>query len=321
MIESTMKDSVAVLAMRHGKANALDTELCQALCGALDDAAADGAAAVVLTGAWTMFRPGGSQAGDRRAGGYVAAFLPELRRAFTRLATFELPVVAAVNGHAIAGGFILSAAADWVVMAEGPGRAGVTELLVGVPFPAVALELLRLRAGDAQARPLALSGATFGAGEALARGLVDAAVPAAELAGQSLAAARAAGCPGPGVRPHQAPATAAVPRPRSRSGRPRRRSRCDLAGPAHPGAHPVLHDLAQVSRDPSKASTGMADKRIGQPAFRLRQRLRLVRGRHARSADRTPLTAAPAAPGGMPIRIFCLPSAVWRDAASCGVRS
>jgi len=75
----------------------------------------------------------------------VAAFLPELRRAFTRLAAFELPVVPAVNGHAIAGGLILAAAADWAVMAEGPGRAGVTELLVGVPFPAVALELLRLR--------------------------------------------------------------------------------------------------------------------------------------------------------------------------------
>ena len=36
--------------------------------------------------------------------GYVAGFLPELRRAFTRLATFERPVVAAVNGHAIGGG-------------------------------------------------------------------------------------------------------------------------------------------------------------------------------------------------------------------------
>ena len=42
MIESTTKDGVAVLTMRHGKANALDTELCQALCAALDDAAADG---------------------------------------------------------------------------------------------------------------------------------------------------------------------------------------------------------------------------------------------------------------------------------------
>jgi enoyl-CoA hydratase len=60
-----------------------------------------------------------------------------------------------------------------------------------------ALELLRLRAGDAQARPLALNGATFGAGEALARGLVDEAVPATELAGRSLAAAQRLAALGP----------------------------------------------------------------------------------------------------------------------------
>ena len=198
MIESTTKDGVTVLAMRHGKANALDTELCQALCSALDDAAAEGSTAVVLTGADTVFSAGVDLKRVTAEGeGYVAAFLPELRRAFTRLAAFELPVVAAVNGHAIAGGFILSAAADWSVMAEGPGRIGVTELLVGVPFPAVALELLRQRAGDAQARPLALTGATFGAGEALARGLVDEAVPAAELAGRSLATAQRLAALGP----------------------------------------------------------------------------------------------------------------------------
>jgi enoyl-CoA hydratase len=198
VIQSTTKDGVAVLAMRHGKANALDTELCQALCGALDDAAAGGAAAVVLTGAETVFSAGVDlKRVTAEREGYVAAFLPELRRAFTRLATFELPVVAAVNGHAIAGGFILAAAADWAVMAEGPGRAGVTELLVGVPVPAVALELLRLRAGDAQARPLSLSGATFGAEEALARGLVDEAVPTAQLADRALAAAQRLAAQGP----------------------------------------------------------------------------------------------------------------------------
>ena len=197
MIESTTKDGVAVLAMRHGKANALDTELCQALCGALDDAA-DGAAAVVLTGAGTVFSAGVDLkrvvAGRE---GYVAAFLPELWRAFTRLATFELPVVAAVNGHAIAVGLSWSPPRTGRSWRRAPGRAGVTELLVGVPFPAVALELLRLRAGDAQARPLVLSGATFGAGEALARGLVDEAVPASELAGHSLAAARRLAALGP----------------------------------------------------------------------------------------------------------------------------
>jgi enoyl-CoA hydratase/carnithine racemase len=58
VIESTTKDGVAVLAMRHGKANALDIELCQALCDALDEAAAAGAAAVVLTGTGTVFSAG-----------------------------------------------------------------------------------------------------------------------------------------------------------------------------------------------------------------------------------------------------------------------
>jgi enoyl-CoA hydratase len=62
VIESITKDGVAVLAMRHGKANALDTELCQALCGALDEAAA-GAAAVVLTGAGPVFSAGWTSSG------------------------------------------------------------------------------------------------------------------------------------------------------------------------------------------------------------------------------------------------------------------
>jgi enoyl-CoA hydratase len=271
VIESITKDGVAVLAMRHGKANALDTELCQALCGALDDAAAGGAASVVLTGVGTVFSAGVDLkrvvAGRE---GYVAAFLPELRRAFTCLATFELPVVAAVNGHAIAGGFILSAAADWAVMAEGPGRAGVTELLVGVPFPAVALELLRLRAGDAQARPLVLSGATFGAGEALARGLVDEAVPAAELASRSLAAARRLAELGPafGLTKRQL---------RQRFlRRVHDLAVLDAEVDAIWQAPPTLERIRsfmtslKISRDPSKASPGTADKRIGLPAFRSR---------------------------------------------------
>ena len=69
-----------MLAIRHGKANALDTELCQALCGALDDAGAGGGAAVVLTGAGSVFSVGVDlkqvTAGREE---YVAAFLPELR--------------------------------------------------------------------------------------------------------------------------------------------------------------------------------------------------------------------------------------------------
>jgi hypothetical protein len=91
MIETTYQDGVAVLTMRHGKVNALDTELCQALCGALDQAA-DRAQAVVLTGAGTVFSAGVDL--HRVLAGrdeYLASFLPELRRVFTRLATCDSP--------------------------------------------------------------------------------------------------------------------------------------------------------------------------------------------------------------------------------------
>lgn len=59
------------------------------------------------------------------------------------------------NGHAVAGGCIIAAAADLRLMSG--GSIGLTELLVGVPFPTVALEIARYAFG-AHAGPLALTG-------------------------------------------------------------------------------------------------------------------------------------------------------------------
>jgi enoyl-CoA hydratase len=198
MIEVDLRDGVAVLTMRHGKANALDVELCRALGEALDAVADDGAEAVVLTGAGTIFSAGVDLRRVLAGGdGYLADLLPELRRAFQRLARFELPLVAAVNGHAIAGGCVLVSAADWAVMSDGDGRVGVTELLVGVPFPGVALELVRMRAGDVEARRLVLEASTFEPRASLARRLVDEVVPPEQLLDRSLAAARRMASVGP----------------------------------------------------------------------------------------------------------------------------
>ena len=93
------------------------------MLGALDNAAAGGAQAVVLTGTGTVFSAGVDL--HRVIAGrdeYLASFLPELRKVFTRLATFELPMVAAVNGHAITGGYILAAAADRILDGIGKGQ-------------------------------------------------------------------------------------------------------------------------------------------------------------------------------------------------------
>ena len=61
----------------------------------------------------------------------------------TRCSSFRSRVVAAVNGHAIAGGCVLQRCADRRIAARGGGRIGVTELLVGVPFPPLAFEVMR----------------------------------------------------------------------------------------------------------------------------------------------------------------------------------
>src|SRR5258705_10286751 len=69
------------------------------------------------------------------------------------------PVVAAVNGRAIAGGAILVSASDHRVMSS--GRIGVTELRVGVPFPWRAMEILNHALGATRARAVIIDGETY----------------------------------------------------------------------------------------------------------------------------------------------------------------
>jgi enoyl-CoA hydratase len=82
-------------------------------------------------------------------------------------------VVAAANGHAIAGGCILVLACDVRLMAEGTGRIGVPELLVGVPFPTAALEVVRFAVPRDKVQSLVYTGKTLLPQEALASGLID----------------------------------------------------------------------------------------------------------------------------------------------------
>ena len=192
MIEREDVGEVAVLRLAHGPVNAMDLELCQAAAAQLRALTADPARAVVLTGAGRAFSAGVDLRRYLEQGeAYVARFLPALSEMFS--AAFELPkpMVAAVNGHAIAGGCVLAACADTVFMADGNGRIGVPELKVGVPFPRVALEVLRHAVGDVAARRLVIGADTMRPAAAQAVGLVDEVVPADELLGLALEAARA----------------------------------------------------------------------------------------------------------------------------------
>jgi enoyl-CoA hydratase len=181
---------VAVAQMAHGKANALDTALCHDLVVQLGELERDGHRAVVLTGHGSIFSAGVDLPRLRDGGpGYLEEFLPALTAAFLAVFNCSLPVVAAVNGHAVAGGCILVSACDHRVMNESHGRIGVTELLVGVPFPVTALEILRFAVGTPGLRELTYFGRTYPATEAVGLGLIDEAVEEASVLRRAVAIA------------------------------------------------------------------------------------------------------------------------------------
>ena len=190
MIDFTRRGSVAVLRMTHGKANALDRELCEALAAQLDDCAQSDAGALVLTGDGRMFSAGVDLLRILNGGAaYVRTFLPSLDRMLETLFSCPKPVVAAVNGHAIAGGCVMASAADYRMMAREPGRIGIPELLVGVPFPVVPLEIMRFATPRQHLQAMAYRGLTLTAESALQHGLVDAVVDADRLLDEAVAVA------------------------------------------------------------------------------------------------------------------------------------
>src|SRR5207253_4831329 len=101
------------LTMAHGKANAMSTEFCRALTARLAEANSSPARAVIITGQGRMFSAGVDLLRLSEGGApYVREFLPALNAMFEAVFTCPKPVVAAVNGHAIAGGCVLACAAD-----------------------------------------------------------------------------------------------------------------------------------------------------------------------------------------------------------------
>jgi enoyl-CoA hydratase len=179
---------VTVLRMRGGKANAMSRALLDDLDGAIDALAAGDAAAVVITGYEGFFSGGLALPElidlDRAA---MRAFIDRFGAVMGKILRLPVPVVAAVNGHAIAGGCVLALQCDARLMAAGPGKIGLNEVQIGIGLPASVLEPLRLRVPPTSLAPIALGGHLFTADDAARLGLVDAVVPPAELLDRAIA--------------------------------------------------------------------------------------------------------------------------------------
>lgn len=182
MIQRDDRDGVRILRLAHGKVSAMDIELGEALTREIADAASAPIYAVIVTGTGSSFSAGVDLFRVINDGPeYGRRFLPVLDSFLRAALTLPKPVVAAINGHAIAGGCILAACCDHRIMVEGTGRIGVPELAVGVPFPALPLQIMAARLSDSALRDLVLTGRTVLVDEAKTLGLIDEKCPSGML--------------------------------------------------------------------------------------------------------------------------------------------
>jgi enoyl-CoA hydratase len=192
--------TVALLRLENGKANAMGPTFLDRLDGLLGQLG--DARAAVITGQGSAF-----------SAGLELPVLVDLNRATMRgfihhfeavmLRVFELPIplVAAVNGHAIAGGCVLALQADVRIGADRDSRIGLNETQLGIGLPAAVVETLRWQVPGPSLAAIALEGRLFSPREALQAGLLHELSPEGELLERALRRASAlAALPPAGVR-------------------------------------------------------------------------------------------------------------------------
>ncbi len=188
MIESHAHGSIVELRLDRPPANALTSEVLEAMADRVDDALAGGASALILSSTGRAFCAGLDlrevptldREGQNR-------LLRALNRCIGTLYGCPVPTVVAVNGHAIAGGFILPLCFDARLRADTRFLVGLTEVQVGVPYPVAAIEVAKAELAPDLCRRLVLFGDTCDVAEL--DGIFDSVVPEADLRGEALARA------------------------------------------------------------------------------------------------------------------------------------
>jgi enoyl-CoA hydratase len=166
---------VAVFQLNRAPVNAVDLAFAGALETAFRSLVESGnARAITITGTGECFSAGlDLKLVPRYSAAEQRAMITALNRTIAELYGCRLPVVGAINGHAIAGGLVLALACDYRVATSGPAKLGLTEVRAGIPFPAAAMAVLQAEVPPHVSRVLALRGNNVGPDTALAYGLVD----------------------------------------------------------------------------------------------------------------------------------------------------
>lgn len=189
-VRAEIADGIAVVRIDRPPANALAPELLAQGAELIERLRADPPGAVVLTGAGDFFSGGV----DLKLAPTLSAeeqreMVAQINGLFSGWYGFPRPVVAAVNGHAVAGGLILALCADRRI-ASTVGTYGLTELRVGIPYPAAAIGVVRAELDPGAARRLVLDAELLDAEALLRFGAFDELAAPDEVLERSLAVAR-----------------------------------------------------------------------------------------------------------------------------------
>jgi len=167
---------LGILRLRASNANAMKDRVLQALAAGLAEARAANLQGLILTGYDRFFSAGLDLVtvydfGRER----MRRFMTHWENAMIELFAFPMPVVAAINGAAAAGGCLMALACDYRVMAQ-EATIGMTGIRLGISLPAAALEILREVVPAANLAYVLYSGKLFKSHEALKLGLVNEAI-------------------------------------------------------------------------------------------------------------------------------------------------
>ena len=193
MIDLDRDGSVFVLTMQAGE-NRFNRPFLDALNWTLDTVeASSGPAALVTTGGQEKFYSTGLDLDWLGGDGQheAARFVDSVIALFARVAGLGVPTIAAMNGHAFAAGGMLALAHDFRVMRADRGFFCLNEVDIGLPLHPGMVALVKHRLPARVLRDVVLTGARIGGAEACQRGIVDEAVPAADVLPAAIARAAA----------------------------------------------------------------------------------------------------------------------------------
>jgi Delta3-Delta2-enoyl-CoA isomerase len=183
------RDRVAVLRMDAGE-NRFNRESVDALHAALDEVeATEGPVALVTTGSGKFYSNGLDLDWLGEAGEAGAGFIDDVHRLLGRVLGFPAITVAAVNGHAFAGGAMLATAHDHLIMREDRGYWCLPEVDLGLPLTPAMFAVVAAHLPPTTLRESALTGRRYGGPDAVAAGIADAVAPEPDVVDHAVALA------------------------------------------------------------------------------------------------------------------------------------